>query len=205
MGNSILIAEPPAEAFDLGYTLDPHGIVVTRELTDEEWRALGAIIVRRHEGATWALGDWLVLGGRHEKTGPHDTPYAEAIMITGYSREYLAKAYTVAKRFPRGTRVVGANWAMHYAVMGLVFNAAVALLETARDEHWTADRLSIEIQHLAAAQAAADQRRIDYTEALRASATPRSKHFARATPPQVQCPTCKARFTIRGHRVKRQT
>jgi hypothetical protein len=208
-----LVEAPPAGH----YTLDPHGLVLVRPLTEDEWVTLGHTITRQVEGGQWALGDWLVYGGGQRTHGDMDQRsadgrwtgegYARAMLITGYSHSWLSKLFTIGKTYPRGVRVVGASWAAHYAAHALPRDASLLVLERARDRHWTAADVEREVAQLQAGEVAAERDRLQETETLRAIATPRHHTTRRHLPgpvprgAAVECPQCHTQFAIRGHRV----
>lgn len=89
---------------------------------------------RRREGATWALGDWLVRG---EVLGM-DPGFRQSRAITGYSRSYLYALHATAIAWPIADRVDALSWAVHkHLCMEPDSARRRALLQVALAHRWT--------------------------------------------------------------------
>lgn len=175
-----------------GYVIDGQGLHLTRELHLDEWRALGVEIARRVEGAAWALGDWLVAGGRRRDRMEPDgqwftgSIYAEALQITGYDRGHLANCYSVSTAYPRGKRFA-LRWSHHREALRVKNeDQRRAVLEQAVAKRWTVQDLSDQLD------------RIVTPAQTRLTMTPHTRQRDR-----VQCPACAEVFEVRGHKVPR--
>lgn len=171
------------------YSFTATALLFERPPTKDEWEVIGRLVAYRHAGTTWALGDWLVEGGRQKITHADDGEwfaggvYTEAARITGYSEEHLSNLYRVSKIFPVEDRDPDLQWGHHRAAAAVSARAErLQLLNLARLHDWTVTRFEQEI----------------------ASRYPRKRPIAIGLgPAQVKCPHCTRIFPIQGNKVSR--
>jgi len=143
-----------------GYRYELQGLYFFRELTKDEWQNLGQEIIIRHESSAWALGDWLIAGGRSEiiprMRGEHGafipsrTVWDEAIKITGYSESTLKQYYRTCLEFPRSRRIPGISFSHHKIIVlhGIIdIKRQKTLLEEAKERKWTTEQLMLTLTH----------------------------------------------------------
>jgi hypothetical protein len=103
-------------------------------LSFAEWADEGTVYRTRKEGATWALGDWLVRG---DVLGM-DPGFRQSRRITGYSRSYLYALMYTAKAWPIADRVSSLSWAVHkHLTAEKDATARRELLQVALAKRWT--------------------------------------------------------------------
>jgi hypothetical protein len=165
-----------------GYAITERGLVVTRTLTEPEWADLGRSLTRRHEGSCWALGDWLMYGGRQGKGGRWiGSSYRLARRITGYSGSHLSSLHNVAQAYAPAHRGL-APWSLYRDVLPFMLKRRLELLTLARDKGWTSQDLK---QHLIGLQPP------------RLAGTRKGPYV----PAHVKCPSCAHVFPFKPHRV----
>lgn len=183
-----------------GFVLEDHGLYVTRDLSENEWQNLGTLITRKRNGLTWALGDWLVYGGREEGGRWIGSGYAHAMQITGYSAPHLSNCFRVSSEFSREQRVGSVSWYIHRLVLALPTRTEqLRWLSEAQEKNWTGADVRARLDTLEAAE----QQRVTTAEqpARTRHGRPKTGHANGYQLAQVRCPTCGACFPIRGHRV----
>jgi hypothetical protein len=171
-----------------GYVFRDTGLHVTRELTRTEWTEAGAAIRSRTEGGHWALGDWLVYGGR---TGRNwlGSSYAHAIRVTGYGLPWLSTAFKVSEAFPPEVRDPQVTWGAYRVLHGVAESLRGDLLRTVRQKRWSAADL----------QAHLDERHPRTFGAATGRGPAR-----RSQRDRVVCPNCSHVFPIHGNREKKE-
>lgn len=178
-----------------GYVIEAQGLLVTRDLSKPEWQVVGQQIVARVEGSVWALGDWLIYGGRTGKNWLGGSTYESAVKITGYTANHLSNAYRTAVAYPKDTRRPTLSWSVHRETLRLHAELRGAVLKKAEEKRWSADDV---IQHI--------NQVIEKAKEKQTVAAPRTKavkqpHRSYYSSPKVRCPNCKHEFPIKGHKV----
>jgi hypothetical protein len=193
-----------------GYTIGPLGLRILRELTQTEWALLGKTIRSRIEGAQWALGDWLLYGGRDanraEGGAPRDADgqftsngwmgngYARAAEITGYSVAYLSAVYAAANAFPPDNRDPAVCWTIYARLAHRKPDDRVFLLAKAKAERWSVRDLE--------AYVARQLGDVSFTSRSIANRRPDALPHTRKQL-HVKCPKCDHVFPVKAHRVDR--
>lgn len=188
---------------EMGYIIDAKGLRLLRPLSRDEGVALGKRIHRRLEGHRWALGDWLVAGGRTEQDWFGGSTYEAAAGITGYTKAHLSNCYRTCIAYPRDVRKAEElSFHVHLVSLRVADDLRLPLLKRASAEGWSGDDLTRHVNEMEAAEK-----------------TPRaSTHAPHATyyaSPKVKCPAtvmclrcgavtpCGTEFTIKGHKVQK--
>lgn len=185
-------------SLDSGYVLEAQGLVITRELTRTEWMELGRTIVSRIEGSTWALGDWLIEGGRNTRQWHGGSSYEKASQITGYSKAHLSNAFRVAETFPKDSRRPTLSWSVHRETMRLASDLRGPVLSMAIAKKWSADDVCEHVNKLAH-EAKAKQTVVSKASAVAGGTKKPVRQYYQS--PKVRCPKCKHEFPIKGHKV----
>lgn len=106
----------------------PTGLILSKDLTFEEWGAIGKNFGRGLQTVAWCIGDWLVYGeDKFERQLPlpgFDAPrgkvsreaYDAAILATGMNFQTLKDIASVCRRFPHEKRVDGLSFDHHRAI-----------------------------------------------------------------------------------------
>lgn len=106
----------------------PTGLQLAKDLTFEEWSAIGLSFGKAMQGAAWCIGDWLVYGeNKWERQLPlpgFDAPrakisresYDHAVMTTGMDLQRLKDVASVCRRIPIGARKDGLSFDHHRAI-----------------------------------------------------------------------------------------
>ena len=186
-------------SLDSGYVLEAQGLVVTRALSRSEWADLGRTIVARIEGSTWALGDWLIEGGRNTRQWYGGSTYDKAREITGYSAAHLSNAFRVATEFPKDSRRPTLSWSVHRETMRLKSDLRGPVLTMAMAKRWSADDVCQHVNSLtqqAKPQIAAVVSR--QSAVVGGVKKPTREYYSS---PKVRCPKCHHEFPIKGHKV----
>lgn len=177
------------KVFSQAFVIEAQGLLILDEdMSEKDWIELGKEITNRREGSTWALGDWLVFGGRQVKNQNQGrwtgSGYAEAAKITGYDPSHLVNAYKVSKSFPLGTRVEGVKWSLHRIALTLpTIDRSLSVLREAKKMGWIGVQLHEHIRTLLPARAF-------------------NKPAGQYKHVEVICPSCKHRFAVKGNKAK---
>jgi hypothetical protein len=118
-----------------GFLVAGRGLVWTTEgVTRTVWLEAGKAIVAQHEGALWALGDWLVVALRE---GWDTLGWEVATTVTGYSRSHLGRAYNQAVAWPTEARTL--PWSTLNQIRRLPAEERAAVVTRAVTKGWTHD------------------------------------------------------------------
>ena len=128
-----------APIVEKGYKVIADGLIVTRALSFEEWKALGTTLTEVLNRTTWAIGDWLVYGSGRGDFGEY---YQEAQRITHRSYDVLSQASRVSKAFPIDARSFALPWSHYREVLRLEAGDRVMALRAAQQNGWTRDALA---------------------------------------------------------------
>lgn len=175
---------------DCPWRITPQGLVIRRDLTDGEFRALGQRIGALTNGLQWVIGDWLVYG---EAAGQFGERYELAHEVTGKSYESLSQAFRVSEAFPIEQRVQGMSWTSHREALRLSPARRVQVLEQAHREGWNRMRL---VGHITAVTSRGVEKALNAGKPLTTQQR-KSALWRRKRKDYVQCPSC-------GHRFQRQ-
>lgn len=106
----------------------PTGLILSKDLTFEEWGAIGKSFGRGLQSVAWCIGDWLVYGEdkfeRQLALPGFDAPrgkvsrdaYDAAILATGMNFQTLKDIASVCRRFLHEKRVDGLSFDHHRAI-----------------------------------------------------------------------------------------
>lgn len=185
-----------ATTVELGYVVDEQGLVFTRDVNAAEWASIGGALMRRGSATMWAIGDWLLLGGRDPKvfTQKGLSIYDRASAITGRSVRWLTVVANVALTFPRGQREPRLSWSHHCRIRNLVDSERQRLIARAVAERMTVEDLEVAVTTTISQAAAAG-----IPESRLRRRTSGASKTKRAT--LVECPHCHHQFEARTHRV----
>lgn len=90
-----------AREVEQGYAMEALGLRLLKEVTRTEWVVIGQQIRARVEGSAWALGDWLIEGGRDDRNWYGGSTYEKAAQITGYGLVLMCSMTSSADHFFR--------------------------------------------------------------------------------------------------------
>ena len=127
------------------YRITPTGVLFSRVLSFEEWRACESELWDAKQAVQWAYGDWLIEG--EAKFGEQ---YAEALDEARYSYQSLRNLKWIASVYPREQRLSELSWSHHSEVAGLPEPLRTELLLRAASEGWSRDDLRMERKKLEA-------------------------------------------------------
>lgn len=178
-----------------GFVLAALGLEIERDISKAEWQRIGLFIARRVDGSAWALGDWLVEGGREGRQWYGGSTYDVAAKLTGYGTAYLSRCYNVSRYFTRSARHATLAWSVHAETMRLEPRLRAPALAAAVHERWGVEEMAGYVNKVLAAQAAA---------AGLPPPVPNVKRAKYYRAPKVVCPNCKTTFPIKGHKVREE-
>lgn len=101
------------------------------ELTFEEWTAIGNTLQQVNASLNWWIGDWLNYG--EHKWGEM---YAQAVEVTGWDYDRLAKAKWVASSVNSCIRLQNLRWSHHHEVANMQPEEQRHWLQAAADNAW---------------------------------------------------------------------
>jgi hypothetical protein len=120
---------------DRGYRFTPSGLVVTRELTRQEYERVGQRLGEIAQATQWTVGDWLVYG---QGLGFAGAKYARAQELTGMTYDVLSQAARVSSAYDIDERIGGVSWTHHRAALSLPTGERLTVLRRVAAEKWTA-------------------------------------------------------------------
>jgi hypothetical protein len=106
----------------------PTGLVLSKDLTFDEWEAIAVSFGRALQTAAWCIGDWMVYGERKwgrqllfdgqefDPKAPNRIPshvFDRAVKSTGLDRATLSTYASVAKKIPMDERRVQLSFGHH--------------------------------------------------------------------------------------------
>lgn len=193
------------ETAEKGYIIEAIGLRILRPLDQSELTILGSELAQNYRSrcyeygtACWALGDWLVAGGKQMHINPHGrgptyegSQYDFAQKVTGFSRPHLSRLYRVAVAFPYDMRRLGLAFNVHEECLRVPEELRGELLTRAEAEDWSQEDMR---QHINGIEArAANTRAIPVQKSL-------NRNYIHS---HVKCPSCSHVFTIKDHKVER--
>lgn len=189
-----------------GYAIEAQRLRIRRTLTRKEWVALGKLVARHVDGGAWALGDWLLEGGRENRNWYGGSTYEIACRITGLSASHLSNAYRTALAYPPDSRYPELSWSTHKIALRVPPELRGRVLKLAIAKQWTSDDVNEHINGLAASQKAEG---VSVRKSNRDYAAKGGGYLARKVrcPNQLQCRKCgtinpcRYEFPIKGHKV----
>jgi len=117
------------------FTLGEKGMSVKGRPSFEEYERVGVFIRNAHKASGWWLADWIAYGEGREEWKPK----LEAMMGPDIVKDATVRQYRyIAKKFPPSTRVDGASFSHHAAVVNLSDDLAQEALEKAVHEDLSA-------------------------------------------------------------------
>jgi hypothetical protein len=182
---------------DRGYKVLTQGLMISRALTFEEWRACGLALAEVANRTNWAIGDWLVYGAGRGDYGEY---YVEARTITGRSFESLSQYARLSQAFPVERRAVGVPWSFYREALRLPEHERQYSLTLAQRNQWTRDGFA---EFISTRDGATPS--VAKAISIARVATPRAGggwHRAKSHHKILQCPSCGFKFEPkRRHRV----
>jgi hypothetical protein len=175
---------------DRGYRLDGQGLTFTRDLTLEQWSAVGRRLVKLHDATPWAIGDWLVYG-----RGTYGETYERAAELSGRSFESLSQYLRVAVAFPVRARVEGVSWSQHRESLRVPLGERGALLQRSKQGDWTKRQLQ---QFIASAVDRVTLSAIANPERATVSQRKTSRWRQQVRKTLIRCPHCGKTFRARA-------
>ena len=106
----------------------PTGLILAKDLTFEEWNAIGANFGTALQTAAWCIGDWMVYGERKwgkqllldgtefDPTKPNRIPshvFDLAVSATGLDRQTISKYAEVCRKIPMDERRIHLSFGHH--------------------------------------------------------------------------------------------
>lgn len=106
----------------------PTGLLLARDLTFEEWRAIAAGFGKSLQTAAWCIGDWMVYGERKwgrqllmngedfDPAAPNKIPshvFDDAVAASGLDRATLSTYASVARKIPMDERRIHLSFGHH--------------------------------------------------------------------------------------------
>lgn len=106
----------------------PTGLILAKDLTFEEWSAIGSSFGTALQTAAWCIGDWMVYGERKwgkqllldgaefDPEKPNRIPshvFDEAVASTGLDRQTLSQYASVCRKIQREDRRIHLSFAHH--------------------------------------------------------------------------------------------
>jgi len=106
----------------------PTGLVLAKDLTFEEWNAIGASFGTALQTAAWCIGDWMVYGERKwskqlllegsafDPKTPNRIPshvFDSAVQATGLDRQTISKYAEVCRKIPIAERKIQLSFGHH--------------------------------------------------------------------------------------------
>jgi hypothetical protein len=175
---------------DRGYRLDGQGLTFTRDLTLEQWTAVGRRLVKLHDATPWAIGDWLVYG-----RGEYGETYERAAELSGRSFESLSQYLRVAVAFPVASRIGGVSWSQHRESLRVPVGERAALLQQSKRGEWTKRQL---LQYISSAVDRVTLSAIASPERATVSQRKTSRWRQQVRKTLIRCPHCGKTFRARG-------
>ncbi len=118
----------------------PTGWHPDRDLSYEEWEAVGSGLSRIGAAVNWWIGDWINYG-EHE----YGQKYTQALELFGEQYEYnmLARMASVSRRVDFSIRILNLSWSHHLEVAALDEDAQSALLNKAAQFNLSVSQLRV--------------------------------------------------------------
>lgn len=107
-----------------------------RELTYDEWEAMGAGLGAVNRSCSWWVGDWLLYG-----EGTFGERWAQAEAATGLARQTLENRMSVCKRVPPTRRRPGLPFGCHDEVAAMDARDQTYWLDRCEKNGWTREDL----------------------------------------------------------------
>lgn len=111
------------EQIEKGYAVENQRLIIFKEnFTQTEWAEWGRALAARHESSSWAIGDWLLAGGRRDWNTNNQwtgSAFQEAAKITGYEIARLRVYAKTCELFPPDTRCPTLHFTLHWMATSL--------------------------------------------------------------------------------------
>lgn len=177
-----------------GYRITNSGLVISGEMSHEEWAALGQRLALYANAVSWAIGDWVIYG--QDREWGATSRFREAMAHTERTYESVLQAASVARAFPPESRRVDVSWSHHREALRLPKRLRQMGIETAAREKWSkrmfAEYIDDVQERMQAGEGLAEPD--GTTRAVAFSDLPsRTKVKTRGPRPTITCPSC-------GHR-----
>lgn len=124
---------------DKGYKIATTALIITRDLTQEEWLALGVRLAEYARSISWAIGDWAMYGDKQEWEAA-SVLVADADGRRTLTVESIRRCAYVAQAFPPSLRRDDLSWSHYYEALRLPGNRRLDALDTAANGSWSVIR-----------------------------------------------------------------
>lgn len=135
------IAEVNGAAVMSASPYNPMGLVLSRNLTFDEWAAIGSTLGTMERGMNWWIGDWLNYGEH-----AFGEKYTQAVQETGRDRDSLANLAWVAGRIELSRRRDNLSFTHHTEVASLEIAEQDRFLDAAELNEWSTRALREAVQ-----------------------------------------------------------
>jgi len=116
--------------------LNENALIINKNITFDEWEAIGQQLGAMGKGLMFWIGDWLTYGEQ-----AFADKYSQAMDITGYSYRTVRQAKYIATKFTPEMRKSNLTFTHYTAVAGEEQEVAVRLLNDASNQNMTVDEL----------------------------------------------------------------
>jgi hypothetical protein len=191
----VTVAAAATASSATGYRMTRVGLVIERELTQQEWTACGRKLAAFASSTAFAIGDWLVYGSGRGEWGE---TYEPAQRLTGKSFESLSQYARVSTAFPIDLREESTPWSIYRAALPLPDEDRLRAVRVAAANGWTRFDMDRFVQ-------ARGHKTLDeYAQEILASQVTNRRKVSTWRPPdqqgkkaRVACPNCGHQFEIR--------
>lgn len=135
------------------------GLALPKDLTFDDWQAVGVSLLNVERGINWAIGDWLNYGQSR-----YGAKYTAAVEATGRDVQTLMNVAWVASRFTISRRRETLSWSHHAEVAGMEPRQADAILKEAEQLGWSRSELRGAMRALRSGEESGTGHEIDVPE-----------------------------------------
>jgi len=125
------------------FTPRRQGLEVLGDVTEKQWRDVGAALGRVEHSMPWLIGDWLIAGEQ-----AWGKTYDDAMEITGLSYQTLVNAINVCRRIEFNRRRLNLSFKHHAEVASLPMGDQDKLLDAAESGKWSTRILRAQVRAL---------------------------------------------------------
>jgi hypothetical protein len=118
-----------------------NGLEIGREMSFNDWKALGAALLDTQDRALWSIGDWWLYG---QERFARD--YHEGMAAIEASSRHIGPAARVARAFPRDRRRGQITFEMHEVLVGLPPEAQETWLDEVERQGWFRRQLTFALE-----------------------------------------------------------
>jgi hypothetical protein len=129
----------------------PTGLILAKDLTFEEWSAIGSNFGTSLQTAAWCIGDWMVYGDGFEQGNKRVSAevFQQALASTKLDRQTLSQYGSVCRKIPMAERRNNLSFAHHRLLAPLPSPQRLewmALLDSESKKTPTVKRLAISLR-----------------------------------------------------------